>query len=98
MRGCIGPDCTIRARMLLDLLKRIHRAALDSREGVQQHAVRAKHHIALGQYALAAEHLAAAARREPANAAWPSAEADCHARCGDMPAAVRCFQSALALI
>jgi hypothetical protein len=30
MRGCIGADCTIRARMLLDPLKRIRRVALGS--------------------------------------------------------------------
>jgi protein O-GlcNAc transferase len=84
--------------MLLELLKRIHRVTLRSRAGTQEDAARAKHHIALGQYALAGDHLAAAARREPQNPAWPSAEADCRARAGDMPAAVRCLRTAIALV
>jgi len=59
--------------------------------------MRAKAHIARHEYALAADELAQMAKLEPANAAWPAAEADCRVRAGDMQGAARRLEAALAL-
>jgi protein O-GlcNAc transferase len=64
---------------------------------LHEHALRAKAHIARHEYALAAEELGRLARLEPGNATWPAAQADCHARAGDMEGAARCLEAALAL-
>ena len=82
--------------MLLELLRRLRRPAASSARS-QKHAQVAKAHIARREYALAAEQLAIVAKLEPGNAAWPAAQADCHARAGDMQAAARSLEAALAL-
>lgn len=81
--------------MLLPFLKRVRSMAWRSR--TQYRAALAKAHIAKQEYSLAAEQLAALAELEPQNAAWPAAQADCHARAGDMKGAARSLEAALAL-
>jgi predicted O-linked N-acetylglucosamine transferase (SPINDLY family) len=76
--------------VLRELLRRLRPAA-------GKHAELARALIARQEYAAAAEELGLAARLEPDNASWPAAQADCHARAGDLQSAARCLETALGL-
>lgn len=83
--------------MLLRLLKRLRPTRAASAGSLREHADMARTHIAHKRFALAAERLAILSRIEPANAAWPAAQADCLASAGDLEGAARCLEAALAL-